>query len=450
MEEEFILTNPISAYRKLSMPLVFFAIFAAFYRFIDLFWATLISQDALVAIGISAPIFLLISAIGRNIGQGTNAVMSRFQGAYDLEKTTNAFLHGIIICIIISVMIPVILFFCFNQLLLLMKVSISFNYIYAYLFPLALSSFVFIFTLFFAETIISEGDSKRPTIFLIIGSIVNIILDPIFAFYLGFGVVGLSYTTIIGSIIPFLQLIYVYYKNTKIKIVWDDFQLDYGIISEIFKVALPNMIDTFMLSVLGISMNAILISSVGPIGIAIYVLFQNLTELITSPTRGGARGLLTIVGHLLGAKDIDKIRSLFKYSFKFEYKMNIMSIVLFVAIFIIIFFFFESVLNYIAPNLTSNHILNIIIFLVLVCVIMPIVYICSHILNGLGKSIYSLVNTIIVIVLMIAFSYLLSIYTNFAEFSVLISIVCAETIISFIYLFVTQKVIRDVEKSLIN
>lgn len=67
--------------------------------------------DTLVAIGISAPIFLVIYYLGKNIGQGTNAVMSRFQGAYDLEQTGNALLHGILICICISLIVHLFSFF---------------------------------------------------------------------------------------------------------------------------------------------------------------------------------------------------------------------------------------------------------------------------------------------------------------------------------------------------
>lgn len=451
MEEEFILSQPNKAYRQLAMPLVFFAIFSAFYNFIDIFWASVVGSDTLVAIGISAPIFLVIYYLGKNIGQGTNAVMSRFQGAYNLEQTRNTLLHGILICICISLIIPFILFFSLNGLLDFIGVSSTIcTLITSYLLPLSLFAFIFIFTLFFAETIISEGDSKRPTIFLIIGNIVNLILDPILGITLGFGIVGLAYASIIGSLIPFFQLIHIYYKNTKIKIVWDDFKFDYEIILEIFKVALPNMVDTFMFSVLGIAMNTILIFSIGPIGVSMYVLFDTLRELVTSPTRGGARGLLTIVGHLYGAKDMSKVKSLFKYSFKYEYVMNIISIIIFVVIFIIMLFFFKNILSYLVSDFSNSQLFKMILLLIIACTIIPICYICSHILNGLGKSIYSLLNTILNIILMVGFSYLLTNYLHLGAYGVLIGIIIGEIIVASLYILTTQKIIKNIENKYMN
>ena len=90
---------------------------------------------------------------------------------------------------------------------------------YIYLIPISIASFVFLLTNFLSETIISEGDSKNVTFYIIIGNIINLILDFVFVIVFDLGIFGLALATIIGSLFPLIQFIRFYLNDrTRIKL----------------------------------------------------------------------------------------------------------------------------------------------------------------------------------------------------------------------------------------
>lgn len=441
MEEEFILSQPTEAFKKLSWPLIIFAIFTAFYNLIDLYWANTFNKEATIVIALIIPLFLLINTIGKNIGQGTNVVMSHYQGASDIDESSNSLIHGILICIIISIIIPLLVLIFFNPLISILNIQSESNLIYSYLMPLATFSFIFIFPLFFTETAISEGSATRPIIYLIVQDAMKLILAPILIFKVDLGIAGLAYTTLISSLIPFVLFMYMYSSKTKIKIDFSKFKLNLKIIYEIFIIAIPNSLDTGLFSIFGIIMNILLIGLIGPASIVIYIIYDNLREIITSSSRGCARSLLTIIGHLKGNEDFENIKSVMKYVFKFTYKLNIIVILIYIILYSIIVYLFKFNASTVFLNSISFGVGTLNILLIINSMLLPICYLCSHILNGLKKSIYSLLNTVIKLSLMFLFSFILSYYTDLRLWGVFIGILLAEIIAIISYSITTQRIL---------
>ena len=136
-------------------------------------------------------------------------------------------------------------------------------------------------------------------------------------------------------------------------------------------------------------MNIILITYFGATAVVLYTLFNNLQNVIASPTRGGARGLLTISGHLFGARKFDEIKSLLKYGFKLGYKLTIVSCLITVLIFGFGFHFYNGLIQTIFHSLIPNEMVILFISILIICFLVPISFICSNIMDGLGKSVYS-------------------------------------------------------------
>lgn len=446
LSEEFILNQPIDSYKKLSYPLIFFAIFNAFYAFVDIFWAGILGNEALVVVGLCSPLLLIILTIGLSIGQGTNAVISRFLGSNDIKNASNTFIHGMLFSGIISILLPLIGIPFLEDIFYLMNINYqNINLLNQYMIPLLIFSFIFIFNHLLSECIQSEGDSKRPTYYIILGNIINLILCPIFIFVLKLEVVGLAYALIISSFIPLLLFlnIYLFKKDMQLRISLKDYELNFTIIKEILKITAPNFIDSSIFSVLGFYVNMILLMTVGPRGIAIYIFASRLREFVIAAPKGGSRALLTITGHLYGAKDIQNIKKLYKYSYKFEYILTIIPFIILVVILINSILFFSSELYSLLPQFNTTKIIILFGGMMIMSSFLPIVFICAHMLDGLGKSIYSLVCTFIKIGLDIVFIYLFSVIQSIQNWAVLLGFMVSEILISIIYIVVLKRVIEN-------
>ena len=83
---ELMVSEPKNAFKKLTLPLIAFAVFDAFYSLIDLAWAGLLGHNAVAAVGVATPLFVLIGTFGSTIGQGTNSLMSKFLGIDEIKR----------------------------------------------------------------------------------------------------------------------------------------------------------------------------------------------------------------------------------------------------------------------------------------------------------------------------------------------------------------------------
>ena len=106
-----LVTNPIKSFWKLTVPIMCFVMFDGISALVDMMWVSSISSDAVVAMGVSAPILLLIYSIGDAIGEGANSIISRYIGHDSYDESYNALIHGILISIIVSVAFIILAFF---------------------------------------------------------------------------------------------------------------------------------------------------------------------------------------------------------------------------------------------------------------------------------------------------------------------------------------------------
>ncbi|WP_295031099.1 MATE family efflux transporter [uncultured Methanobrevibacter sp.] len=102
----------------------------------DAMWVSGLGSDALAAIGIVTPIFIIIIGLGIGISAGVNSSVARFIGKGDLKQAGNSGVHGLIISIIISIIIPVILLVFLKQILIAIGGASVLDLAYDYVFGL--------------------------------------------------------------------------------------------------------------------------------------------------------------------------------------------------------------------------------------------------------------------------------------------------------------------------
>ncbi len=381
-----LISFPKKSFWKLSIPIIAFSLFDAVYGLIDMYWISRMSHEAYFAIGIAIPIFTLICSFGSSIGQGTNSIMSRYIGYGDLEKSYNSLWHGIILCFIIWILILISTLFL-SDIISLIHSSKSNGLIIVYLTPLCLASLVFILSNLFSETFQAEGNSRIPTALIITTNILNIILDPIFIFNFQLGIYGAAFATIISSSVTVIVLLGLYLINyTKVPLKIKYFEFNMHIISEITKVAIPNFLDSAIWCILAIFVNRILMSDLGPFGIILYSASGKIKDFLMAPVKGMGKGLMSVSGHLFGARKIDKLVEMYNYTLKYS---------LIVCIILAISFLIFNKQAYGVFSVTHPGTDIIAIFAIPIILSMPFSMISSKMLDGFGKSYYSLLFTVL-------------------------------------------------------
>ncbi|WP_407409608.1 MATE family efflux transporter [Methanobrevibacter sp.] len=416
---------PKKSFWHLSIPIIAFCIFDAIYGIVDLAWVSQINVHASFAVSVSIPFVTLIFSFGDSIGQGANSMMSRFMGVDDYESAYNTLIHGIILTNIIWILIVLCAFFT-QGVLYSVDSADSYVLVWDYLIPIVTFAYVFMFVNFFSETLQAEGNSRIPTLFMIASNVLNIILDPIFIFNLNLGVKGASYATVLSALIPFIVFVSLYLSGkTKIPLSMKYFKFRPYIIVEILKVSLPNFLDDGLWAFSASFINGILIVTMGDIGPVLYSASNKLKTLLSAPIKGYGRALMSVTGHLFGAHEFDELNEMYKYALKVSFMTTVVVMIAFILLREFAFSFFSI-------TGMKTEIFWIAILGTVILLSIPFSIISSKMLDGFGKSMYSLLFTVIKILLETALIYVLNILLANGS-CVLIGITTTEIIFAIVY-----------------
>jgi putative MATE family efflux protein len=162
-----------------------------------------------------------------------------------------------------------------------------------------------------------EGNTFTPMVAMLIGSILNIILDPflIFGFWIfpEMGVAGAAIATVTARLISgsFLVYILLFSKKNELQISLKDFSFDFQIIRDIYVVGFPAMVMQFLASFMLGGMNRIL-SGFGSTAIAAAGIYFRLQSFIFMPVFGLNQGYMPIMGYNFGHNNPERMKKTFK------------------------------------------------------------------------------------------------------------------------------------------
>lgn len=186
---------------------------------------------------------------------------------------------------------------------------------------------------------------------MLFGSILNIILDPIFIYYLNFGVSGAAIATIISMAVVCILLIYWFKTDSYIRFNFKDFVYKNKIIKEILNVGLPAGSEFLFASILTIFLNIILIIVSGVDGVAVYTggwIFITVIMVIVSAI---GTSVIVVTDANLGANKYKNIDITLKYGIKF-------ATLIIILISILIFIFAENISYLFAYTSGSENLLG--------------------------------------------------------------------------------------------
>lgn len=316
MENELFEKAPIpKAYMKMALPVVMGMIVTLVYNLVDTYFIALTGNTDLIAgISLCAPLFTLLLAIGDIFGIGGSSVISRLLGAGEIEdsskKSTLCFYSAIFVGIVFTVLMLV---FKKNILYVLGATEQTYNYASQYYTWLILGSTFIIFSLVPSNLLRTEGAALTSMIGSVIGTIVNIILDPIFIFTLGFGAAGAAMATIIGYITTCGFFVYFIAKKSKVfSLAPSNFNMNMSSLNEILLIGLPSSI-TNLMQTIGITVTNRYLQPYGNDNIAVMGIVLKIVNIAVLVIVGLSFGGQPLIGYNYGAHNMKRLKSTMRF-----------------------------------------------------------------------------------------------------------------------------------------
>ena len=307
--------NPSKSLWTLAIPIIAGMGIQTLYSIVDMIFIGRISGSAIAAVAFNFPIFFFVMGISFGLGSGVTASIARFIGSDDKVNADNAAEHAILIAIVISALLTSLGLLYGKEILL--KIGCTPEVLpeaWEYLKVSCYGISFGVFSGFFRSILAGEGDMKFPMILAGFGTILNIILDPIFIFTLGFGVAGAAWATTISQMIVFVIFIFMLFvkEHAYVKFQLRDFSPSKYILIDIIKVGLPASLSMIVMSVGQLIFNRML-ATFSTDAVAAYQVGGRIDMVVFLPIFGIASALTTMVGMYFGANEIDKIRYITKY-----------------------------------------------------------------------------------------------------------------------------------------
>ena len=318
MEEMLPPENPMGTAKisglvlKTGLPLMISLLINSLYNFVDSVFVARISEEALTALSLAAPVQIIMSAMGLGIAVGLNAVISRALGEKNqdrVKKTASAALVLAFLAWILVVMLE----------LTVMKpyfrwqsggAETIMGYGIPYLRICMLGSLGMMGQWVFDRFVMASGKSSLFLFTLSAASITNLVLDPILIFgYFGLpamGTAGAALATVIGQWIGCFAGYFINRRwNREIPIRFT-IKADTGCMAAILKVGIPSTFVQVITSVLAIYVNSVLMA-ITPTAVAVYGACVKIQGLVTVGVNGMGSGLIPIVAYNYGAKKPERI-----------------------------------------------------------------------------------------------------------------------------------------------
>ena len=305
---------------KLSLPATIGMIVNALYNVVDtIFIGRGVGSMAIGGLAIAFPIQMFIMAIAQMIGIGAASVISRSLGAGDVEKADNTAGNAYISIIVIAIITVFLGLRFIDPLLRIFGASDTLlPYAKEYMQVIFIGSVFFMFAVASNNLIRAEGNAFVAMMSMIIGTGLNIILDPIFIFWLNMGIRGAALATIISQFFSFVfVMVYIYSGKSQLKVKPHHLKPNKALLSEIFKVGAPAFARQVGGSALSIVLNNSLGFYGGDIAITIFGMINRLLMFIFMPLFGVVQGFQPIAGFNYGAKKFDRVREVIRISIKY-------------------------------------------------------------------------------------------------------------------------------------
>ena len=297
----------------MAVPLMLSLLVQSLYNIVDSIFVARLSETALTAASLVYSVQFLMIAVGVGTAVGLNALLSRKIGEHKAEEACQAATTGLFLMLLTSLIFSVAGIFLSDtiaekmaaapELQNLCKQYLSINLVYCW----------GIFLQTYGQRLLQAvGDTVLSMFSLIIGAILNIILDPIMIFGLlgcpAMGIRGAAIATVIGQIAGAIAaLLFNRFRNPVIHVRLKNYHFSWQDVADIYRVGLPTIIMQAIGSIMTFAVNSILLP-VSATAVAFFGIYYKLQNFLMMPINGLGQAAIPIVGYNYGDRKYQRVQ----------------------------------------------------------------------------------------------------------------------------------------------
>ena len=317
---EMFTTMPVpKAVVKNATPAMTAMIMVLIYNLADTFFVGQ-TNDALqvAAVSIVTPVFLIFMAVGTVFGIGGTSIISRAMGEGRKEYARKVSAFCMWSCVIVGVIMSALFLIFMEQILSLVGTSSgTWEYAKSYL---TIVSFCGPFVLIgncYSNILRAEGQATKAMMGMLLGNLLNVILDPIMILSFGWGITGAAIATVIGNIVEAMYYILYFLRGkSTLSISIRDFTVKDKVCSGVLSIGIPASLGSLLKSVSSIIINSQMVAygdmAVAGVGVAMKIL--RVTGMLCI---GLGQGVQPLLGYCVGAKTWERFKQNMKVSLLF-------------------------------------------------------------------------------------------------------------------------------------
>lgn len=312
-----VFRNAIPAMAAMLMVLI--------YNLADTFFIGQTHDDLQVAaVSLCTPVFLLFMAMGTIFGIGGTSVISRAmgQGREEYAKKVSSFCMWS--CVAVGIIMSILFWGFMDQLLTIMGVSAdTWDFAKIYLMIVTVCGPFVLISNCYSNVLRAEGQSTKAMMGMLIGNLLNVVLDPIMILLFGWEIKGAAIATVIGNVVGALYYIVYFLKGSSmLSISPKDFTVKDHVCSSVLAIGIPASLASLLMSVSQIVMNSCM-AAYGDMAVAGAGVAMKVTMMTGMVCIGLGQGVQPLLGYCVGAKNWERYQKVLKFSLCFAFILSV-------------------------------------------------------------------------------------------------------------------------------
>lgn len=303
---------------SLAVPMTLAQLINVLYSIVDRIYIGHIphtSTEALTGIGLALPVITIISAFANLFGMGGAPLCSIARGGHNEKRAERIMGNSFSMLLLCGAVLMVFCLIFKRPLLYLFGASdATFPYANDYLTIYLLGTLFVMTSLGMNNFINSQGFGKTGMLTVLLGAVLNIILDPVLIFVFHMGIRGAAIATVISQGVSALWVLrFLTGKKAILKLNRDGMRLDWKLIKEIMMLGASGFIMYITNGTVQIVCNFMLARHGGDLYVGIMTVINSVREIITMPVTGLTSGAQPVIGYNYGAGCYRRVKSAIKF-----------------------------------------------------------------------------------------------------------------------------------------
>lgn len=274
-----------------------------------------VGANALAALSITTPLLCILMSTGILFGVGGSVQMSVYRGTGNYEKANRFFTLSFMTLLVITVLLWLLYGFKISMLLRIMGANDTlYPYALAYMRYINIFLPVAVFSNYMAIFVRADEDPNRAMAGVLLGGIVNIVLDIVFVFPMQMGIGGAALASAIGMVIQVL-VASTHFISRKNKLKFIRPKHVFSSIVQIVGNGIPSFFNEFANGFIVLLFNIQILKYCGESALSVYSVISNCVILFNSLFTGVGQSIQPIIATNYGAGKWDRIKKIRSMAF---------------------------------------------------------------------------------------------------------------------------------------